>query len=242
MNKYCFIHVYYHDHWYEILKDQLIKIRTHGLYDHLEHIYICSVGEDYNNLILHKLIENDSKITHIDHSTVVNMFEIFTLKFLWEKANTEGNSAFLYIHSKGTSRKFRYYCEPVFHNNISFETFSESLENWRECMEYFLIEKWENAINHLRENDVVGSFLKTEPFTHFSGNFWWATGEAIRRNENPIVYQSPFVQNLTGHYKRLNAEAWVCSQNSYFKELFKETRPWQFECDSPAYFSSITFR
>ena len=44
----------------------------------------------------------------------------------------------------------------------------------------------EDCLAALRNHDLVGVHWRDKPFPHFSGNFWWARNEYLRRLEQSI--------------------------------------------------------
>jgi hypothetical protein len=50
-------------------------------------------------------------------------------------------------------------------------------------MEYFVIDRWEHALDILGDEGAVGCNLQSDTFMghhpHFSGGMWWATSEHI---------------------------------------------------------------
>ena len=58
---------------------------------------------------------------------------------------------------------------------------------WRKYMEYFNLERWRDCVEVLTEHETCGVELQSED-SHYSGNFWWATSEYIRRLPDPHQY------------------------------------------------------
>ena len=60
--------------------------------------------------------------------------------------------------------------------------------------------------------------LAKQPFVHFSGNFWWATGEHITKLKDPFtdshLNQAPQQKGVSARH---NAEAWVGSIPGKYK-------------------------
>ena len=114
-------------------------------------------------------------------------YERFTLLQIKKYINIDDK--ILYIHSKGVSRSKN--------NNIL---------DWRNCMEYYLIHKYEECIKSLNVFDVVGINYLIYPKPHYSGNFWWATAKYYNTLPDVIDY--------TDH---INPELYICSGNPNVK-------------------------
>ena len=80
------------------------------------------------------------------------------------------------------------------------------------------IDEYRECVKDLLECDAVGMNLYREPFPHFSGNFWWASGHHISKLKDPFTnaHVNPAPQR-PGVTPRHNAEAWVCSTSGRFK-------------------------
>ena len=111
-----------------------------------------------------------------------------TLNKLWEKAQkSSSNGAILYLHSKGVTRGPH-----------------AGVRDWVECMEYFLIENWIHCLEKLKKYDTVGCNLTIsndgliDP--HYSGNFWWANVEYLKRHHKI---------NISTSYTRAYSEYWL---------------------------------
>jgi hypothetical protein len=155
------------------------------------------LGSD-ENLQVVKGLFNHSKINIIYHSNDTSIYERKCLSLLREHATRENFKA-LYIHSKGVSKIGKR------ENNIS---------DWTDLMSYFTIEKHERCLEILQEYDCCGVNIHTVTKIdikhisninikdHFSGNFWWATSEHLRKLPSVI---GP---------KYLDPEVWIGSSPS----------------------------
>lgn len=88
---------------------------------------------------------------------------------LQEVVPTLADGALLYFHTKGITR------------------WSPTIQDWRELMEYFCIDRWQDAMAKLDEGyDAVGcnrNLVGPEwpDSWHFAGNFWWARVASLER-------------------------------------------------------------
>jgi hypothetical protein len=94
-----------------------------------------------------------------------NNEEADTLRLIRDRAATLPPHYVLYLHTKGVSRQ------------------TPSTEDWRRMMEYFVVERWREALDILGDEGAVGCNLETDTFMgrfpHFSGGMWWAKSEHI---------------------------------------------------------------
>ena len=74
----------------------------------------------------------------------------------------------LYLHTKGIT----YIKDTPIYNNI---------QDWINYMVYFLVGKHQKCLELLDTNDTVGLNFHSDPHPHWSGNYWWATTDHIKR-------------------------------------------------------------
>lgn len=104
----------------------------------------------------------------------------------------EENTPVIYLHTKGANHP------PKVHTH-------DFVQDWRRWMLYFVVEKWENALEALKKPGVaaVGCFLTSQKYVHFSGNYWMAWSHALRELPPPREV------NQTGTMgEAQRAEAW----------------------------------
>jgi hypothetical protein len=191
MNKYIFYHVFLCDKINNIISEQLTKLENSGLLKESE-LYVniidvyhdeFSINEQNNNII-----EKYAKKIFADN---YNYYEMLTLHRLHEHAlNHKGY--YLYMHTKGCTRV----------NDESRENYSyKNIENWRHIIEHFNIENWKICEKYLNEGyDLVGCNYNGDWGTpHYSGNFWWANSNFIKKLPDPTSI--PF--------GRMDGEMWI---------------------------------
>jgi hypothetical protein len=106
-------------------------------------------------------------IVNVRDTSEFNMYEGQTLHFLYETCLRE-DCYVLYLHSKGiTSMQTNVVC-------------------WRQMLNKFLIEDWQDCVDKLHDVDVVG--VKDASCHEFavSGNFWWAKSDYIKTLSEPL--------------------------------------------------------
>lgn len=134
------------------------------------------------------------------------MNELPTLQHLWDYCvNADSNEPVCYIHTKGVTapghRKSRL---------------------WRETLNYWILHKWKDNLHLLATHDLSGArafTLKLDgiELPHYSGNFWWATSDYIKKLPSPIEYLDNYRLDYSpdgSDFKRFGCEFWVGSSNA----------------------------
>ena len=169
---YHFFHVYFINHWEELVRDHIKNLTTSGLYDEMEQMVIGAIGSvaDYNRLS--EIIKPYAKIVIQSHSEV-NQYEFLTLSLLKRMCDTTPLSYVYYSHSKGCS-----YSKAT-HSYVGGRT-------WFDYMEYFNCLKWKNAVKVLDFGydcygiKAIPKRVSPSETLHFSGNSWWCNSEYIK--------------------------------------------------------------
>jgi len=192
------------------------KIIKSGLINHIDNIYVNCVGR--NKINYGHLIKDGLKVRVLmgyhnkDESETLNLLRDFCIN------NSIGNV--LYMHSKGVSAPKNQY------KNCHAE-----------CMQYFVIEQYDNCLSILKNYDTCGVNLRVSPgwwtkdifrsgaFTPtqesqpkdkqkraswYAGNFWWSKNSYISR------------LNKCESYRRSDSEVrFLLPYNSRFYNLYK---------------------
>lgn len=119
----------------------------------------------------------------------VDQYEFPTLELIKTFADNY-DYKILYIHTKGASNE------------------NENIADWRRCMLYFLVERWEDCVKKLDEVDTIGIYRTNDPVDHYKGNFWWARASHIRKLTMPREADVPILEG-NGRHK---AEFWLLSE------------------------------
>ena len=162
-----FFHVYLKSGYSRILIDKFKKFKSSGLYDSANKIYLTLYGDiELNSEFLNELKDMYSKIEYGIVSNAVFNNEPDTLNLMIKKANEyESNTPMLYLHTKGLS-----YTNPDVRKNV---------EAWVRYLDLYVINKWKECVESLKDNDSAGGFYVEDP-KHFQGNFWWANSDYIK--------------------------------------------------------------
>lgn len=161
------------------------KIKLSGLMNEIDHIYVNCVGYHKHQFGL-KIKDKPKVIVNIG---TYDKGEAETLDSLREFCikNINGNS--LYLHSKGvwrckTNQSLIVRDELLKSKprkvRIPEKQLELNIQTWVDCMEYFLIEKYDKCLQYLNTSyDTCGilfredKHIKGQP-SLYSGNFWWA--------------------------------------------------------------------
>lgn len=194
-----FIHIYTVNNWREIFGNQIYKLKNSGLLSKVEKIYVGIIGS--------KVDINLDKVEVLFNIDNPEIGESLTLALMHQKSMTFDGAMF-YIHSKGVSRN-----SPQQHTD------------WRNYMEYFIINRHEDCLRELEKADCVGvnwypgggkskswmyGKLVFQPtMSCFEGNFWWTNSEYVRN--------LPRLFPIKG---RFDSEFWIGLNNPRVAELW----------------------
>ncbi len=229
---YIFMHVCNLHNGVQIFYEQLQSIVECGLYEKCKNILVCIVGKSfeipksqYPKLLL--LYQDDNP----------KYYEVKTinyLKYIVERINP--NSRILYIHTKGVRKNGDEVC----------------VRSWRKLLEHWTIVNHEISLQYLIHYDTVGSnVINMSPstdsskaylfavspnhFFHYSGNFWWARADHIRKL--PLLNHDP---NKDAISTRCRAENWILSPLPHMRgfEIYYNksyVHPYHIYCDPKSY-------
>ena len=187
-----FFHVYIKNDFSHILLDKFKKLKASGLYERVDKIYLTLFGDiEYHQEFLTDLKDLYSKIEYVLISNKEFNNEADTFNFMLKKAESyEKNIPMLYIHTKGAS-----HTHPILKKNINA---------WVRYLDLYTINKWEECLAGLDDNDAAGGFYVEDP-KHFQGNFWWANSDYLKN--------LPRINNLNiTHLNR--GEFWILSNTN----------------------------
>lgn len=179
-----FIHVATIGNYQEIVNEIFESLTKTNLINEADSINVCIVGNGDINTPKNKNIK-------INRTSNINIGEFYTLKQVEDYSkNTLTNDKILYIHTKGVTTP----------NN-------ECVNDWCKYMLYFNVEKYEDAIKELKNNDTYGVDFVSEPTKHYSGNFWWANSNHIKKLPPINEISKPNAKAILT--VRHNAEFWI---------------------------------
>jgi len=163
-----FFHVYLKNDFSHILLDKFKKFKASGLYEKANKIYLTLFGEiEQHQEFLSDLKDLYSKIEYVLITNKEFHNEADTFNFMLKKAESyEKNTPMLYVHTKGVS-----HTHPILKKNINA---------WVRYLDLYTINKWEECLAGLEDNDAAGGLYEASIPKHFSGNFFWANSEYIK--------------------------------------------------------------
>ena len=166
---FIYYHVFCSKATKDILRDQVAKILFSGLYDVVNEIRCCLVGEPAHiGEARTILLDSGAKFKILAEGPNDTSYERFTLDQI--RKTIQPGDKFLYIHTKGVTKPD--------HDNVYY---------WRTWLEYCLIKNWRICVEKLDSHDIVGAqYLDRASLPnynkeniappHFSGNFWCPRG------------------------------------------------------------------
>ena len=164
------MHICALNNWKEIVKRLFDRIRSSGLYDKIDELRYSLLG-DYG--CLSDEIFQDPKFHNILYSPQIDLYESVTINKIWYAAQEEEFNV-LYLHSKG----------------VSYNGQDQRILKWVEYLTYFNIDRHEDCIEQLKENDVVGVNIFNYIMIHYSGNFWWSKSSYINKSTQFCIHYS----------------------------------------------------
>lgn len=185
-----YIHICQKDEWKRSLSILLNSIKESSLYDAANEIRLGVVNEegtlDEENLDLtgkYKLVYTGKN----------NEYERPTLLHMKKSSTTDPeNTLYCYLHTKGI-RHF---------NTNNEKPILDWINNMLDCNIY----DWKNVVNKLKTHETYGCNYNG---LHYSGNFWWATIEHIKKL--PDVIPSDYI--APENWVLVNKDNLFCGKN-----------------------------
>lgn len=213
---------YMTNNWKDILCHQLLRVYQSGLYDHSDEYYLVVTDINNEKDKLDNLLINYPKII-LDYYPDNKLYESNAIKKVQELSKHNQNLNILYIHAKGVSNNGI--------KNYKTKEVSllkqESVKNYKEILEYFLIDNWKECVDKLNEgHHIVGVNCV---FGMWWGNFWWTRSEYVKLNEEFTFNEGD---------SRWKCERWIHIGNPIHPTPeFKPYEFYHFWCDN--YFTII---
>jgi hypothetical protein len=179
-------HTYLVGQWKNLVKSQLNRLLNSGLYESADQIWVTINRVENTEEEVKEFLKEYSRLNLEFHEQ--NYAEYPGIKKVKEIA-TDYDAKILYFHTKGVSNNWK-----VFNTKEPSQEKMENVASWRECMEYFLIDKWTECNEKLEDYDNVGVSCNGG---WYWGNFWWSKSEHLRKTED------------VGLWSRWDYEAWL---------------------------------
>ena len=195
MKIYGFYYVAMMNDWEIVFSEQLEKLQNSKLYANTDKLFLRI--NNPNNYNFPKI--SDHKI-QLDLSNK-NTFEFSSLNKMKQLSKNDDFYCY-YFHTKGVS-----ICEEnktFYHGSKNLSHLKSCVSDWRNYMEYYLIDRYEDNIDKLNNGfDACGvqlSRAQNPIYFTFSGNFWWSKSDYIKILPE---FTTEFINN------RWNAETWI---------------------------------
>ena len=188
INRFCFIHSTTLDSGdNRILELVLKKMIDSGLLKILDVVWVLNYGARIDSIDISTMFKN---VYFIHISDSIYKYEAPTLEIIRRFSESISKSSqfdhqILYLHTKG----------------ISYTKVYQQIEDWRELMLYFLVERHQSCYHLLASGvyDVIGVNYAAHP-SRLEGNFWWSSSRYITR-----------LPSLPSNAGKTSAEAWILS-------------------------------
>jgi hypothetical protein len=201
--------------WDYVFADMIEKMATSGLVEAADEINLCLNGKlDTMMPIIKPLLEISNKFIARHVNNDANKWEWPSIDAVKSDCNVnDGQNHYIgYAHLKGLSRL-----------NVN----DPAAKDWRDYLVYWTIERWKTNIEKLSDG-YTGSGVNwfDKPFSHYSGNFWWASSDYLKSLDplqDPSTVTPGQVSKLikdfhTGKFEeltkknvRFESEAWIGS-------------------------------
>lgn len=143
---------------YQTIYNELVsKIIESNLIDRVDTLYVCIVGDGDLKKIEHGKIET------------IRVGNIYDFEFpTLEKIEND-------ILLSDKNIKIFYF------NGLGVTGNTPNKQSWRKYLSYYNIILHDECITSLDKYDVCGVDWRTNPSPHFSGNFWWANSDYLKK-------------------------------------------------------------
>ena len=164
----AYYHVYTNSYWKDHATKKLKALQSCKLLENLSQLNITVTYPEPENIEFLQNLFNFPIVNIIPLKE--NYVEYEATKLIYNISKNK-DAYHLFFHTKGVSRG---YIQPTV--------------DWDECMQYWVIEKWQDCIQRLKDYDSVGIFNMMYRYaeSYYGGNFYWTKSEYVRCLENPI--------------------------------------------------------
>lgn len=148
-------------HYREVAAELLEALMASGLYDRSETIDLAVLGPAADQDVLTELVRPFERIRVRYRTADLTEYEYPALRLLQDTCRSRPGLVY-YLHTKGVSRS----------------RLDQHSRYWRRLMLDYVVWAHEECRQILATHDTVGTNWRGD---HYSGNFWWARAEHIRR-------------------------------------------------------------
>ena len=202
-------HIYCVGNYIEIVTQQLNRLKTSGLYDWCDKLEITCINTSGDFDAIEKLVNNLDKVTLNKFTN--NSYEYEGINKVWEYSQNYKGKV-LYFHTKGVSNTYT-----TTQNKQESPRKKQGIAWWKEAMEYFLIDNYQDCLLKLDEYDQCGL---TNNNKWWWGNFWWSNLSFIRSNSKPHGGDRWYFEAWLNHNRNPSVyEFYHFEFNPYFTNL-----------------------
>lgn len=211
---YGLYHILCVNNWKILMEKQISHLKNSGLYDRMDLLLVSAIvsqNKDEEDIV--RIGGDKCKVVVMNDSP--HVFEFPALEYIRKKSLNE-DFYFFYFHTKGIS----YETNPIYKAAFNFQELKKCVNRWREMMEYFIFDRYKDAITVLHNFDTYGCCYTINEYNikFFSGNFWWSKSDYIR-----------IIPEMTEEQRkhRFFAEHWICScSDRNFSQFDINTNPY----------------
>jgi hypothetical protein len=181
-------HIYCVNNYLDIVKQQLARLQSSGLYDWCDKLEITCINTEGNFDDVEYLVKDLDKVNL--NKYINNSYEYNGITKVWEYSQAYSGKV-LYFHTKGVSN---------FYTNVIDKQISKrkvkGISWWKEIMEYYLIDNYKDCLDKLNTFHQCGV---TNSGGWWWGNFWWADLLWVRDNSKPIYRDRWYYEAWLNH-------------------------------------------
>lgn len=203
-------HVYCVGNYLKVVKEQLDRLNSSGLYSWCDKLHINCIKTDGDFNEIENLINTYNKVEL--HTSIENNYEHKAIKAISDYSR-QYNGKVLYFHAKGVSNFY----DSLSQKNDSLRKI-QGIQIHRDFLEYFLIDNYEKCLDKLNSVDQVGV---TNINGWWWGNFWWSNLEDIRLQTEPHFGDRWYYEHWlnSGREKTTKYEMFHHTWNPYYTTL-----------------------
>jgi hypothetical protein len=241
-----YYHIYLTDscHWADFLVNQFAAALDAGVLQQAKRVSVTAIGApedwarivgllDYYGKLLptkpeldwHNKQIKDTELLYLNSKSQL-LDETLTLRRLWQEAQShDRKEAVLYFHAKGITALQKTVLQGE--NYAHFVNYA----HWRRLLEWSVLERQQACRQLLETYDTVGANFCVWPSPHYSGNFWWANTDYIRKLPDPtditwfnfLGYEYPIIRHSP---QRMMGELWLgAHRDARMASLFNHPHP-----------------
>jgi len=202
-------HIYCIGNYLEVVNQQLNRLKISGLYGWCDKLEITCINTSGDFNAIEELIKDLNKVTL--NKFINNDYEYEGINKAWEYSQ-QYKGKVLYFHTKGVSNTYI---------NIQDKQKSsrkkQGIAWWKEAMEYFLIDNYQDCLLKLDEYDQCGL---TNNNKWWWGNFWWSNLYFLKANQKPDRGDRWYFEAWLNHHRNPSIyEFFSFNFNPYYTKL-----------------------